>query len=202
MLALAMTLLLPAWLSLVGCSGAAPGRAVRELQPGSYAHAFDAARDVLRDRGFDLARVDARAGVIETAPRGASGAATPWVRQSVNAEMGLRGLLQFERRVGRVSFRRAPEGADRRDAPPPDWRGDLRTWDGPIAMQVEVELERLHRSGRRVDPTSVRLTSTTLGRTVRGEELSGDVQIEQVGYDVEFSRVLADEIAKRVRRDG
>jgi hypothetical protein len=195
-------------LPLVGCTGSAPGRAVRTLPPGTYTDTFDAARDALRSRGFELARIDARLGVIETRPEASSGLATPWDRQSADMGARWRGLAHFERRRATVSF--VPSG-DRAtganqgntaeplaDLEPDDlWALDLREWQGPVVMRVEIARERLVRPGKRVDATSVGLTTVGIGRQADGRDLTGDIEIEPAGYDVDLARLIADEIIAR-----
>ena len=50
------------------------------VDSGGYGRVFDETRDVLRDLGFILDRVDAQLGVISTLPKGTGGIATPWDR--------------------------------------------------------------------------------------------------------------------------
>lgn len=137
---------------LSGCA-AAPGP-IEDLSvsPGAYPAAFEAAKDTLRDFEFELDRVDARDGVITTAPRAWSGAATPWLPYTSVPRDAVEGLAQFEQRTARVVFT------------PPDAAsagGDLRDYPGDLRAKVSVVVERLYRPGRRVDATSVRLAGFT-----------------------------------------
>lgn len=122
------------------------------IAPGGYPSAFDAAKDTLRDFEFELDRVDAREGVITTAPRAWSGAATPWLPYASVPRDAVEGLAQFEQRTARIEF--SPHD-------PAAAGGDLRNYQGDLRAKVSVVVERLYRPGRRVDATSVRLTGFT-----------------------------------------
>jgi len=202
-IALALTLI-P--LVLGACAATQRGLETRQVAAPEYAPAFHAALDTLRARGFELARVDARAGTIETMPRTSAGAITPWIRHSVNAAQGVRGMLHHERRIARVFFAPAdvaagattpPEGDPNQDRPEPDETPrDLREWPGPVSVRVVVEVERLYRPGTEASPTSITFDSTTLGRT-RGEpDLNARPELAPAGQDTELARVLAAEIAR------
>ncbi len=110
---------------------------------GAYEAAFDAGKDVLRDLGFELDRIDARAGVITTRSRAGSGLATPWIP----TEEPLNDLAHRNRRRATLVFSPA-------DAPPTK---DLRLFAGSIDVECRIEVERAYQPGRRPSPTSVRL---------------------------------------------
>jgi hypothetical protein len=136
---------------LVGCAAPRPPPRV-SISSGDYPAAFEHAKQVLREFEFELDRVDARRGVITTAPRAWSGAATPWLPFASTARDPLEGLLQFEQRIVRVEF--TPAGASSTDV-----RADLVDTDRDFIADVRVSVERVQRPGRRVDATSVRLVS-------------------------------------------
>ena len=201
--ALALALLA---LAIAACAATQRGLETRQVAAPEYAPAFRAALDTLRNRGFELARVDARAGTIETMPRTSAGALTPWIRHSVNAAQGIRGMLHHERRTARVFFApadvaagtaaRPPESTPDDQPTPEDTLADLREWDGPVSIRVVVEVQRLNRPGTEASPTSITFDSTTLGRS-RGEpELTARPELVPAGQDTELARVLAAEIAR------
>src|SRR5438128_989361 len=74
----------------------------------AYAEAFDTARQTLRDTGFILERVDARAGVITTQPKTTAGLLTPWDREQTSFGQDLEDLFQRHQRIVRVEFEPAP----------------------------------------------------------------------------------------------
>jgi len=133
-----------------GCSGtrAHDDAAAFVVTDAEYARTFDAAKNVLRDAGFTLDRVDASRGVISTRPRTSSGLATPWIERSTTPGAGAAGVFHRERRVATVRFERAGPG----DADP-----------GSIVARVEVTVERLGAPGRKPEPSSIRLTTTWTG---------------------------------------
>lgn len=134
---------------LVGCGSRAVAPSF-ELSADDYAEAFDAARDVLRERGFELDRVDARAGVITTAPRASAGLATPWIQHSPTLREASGATLHPDRRMAIVSF--APVGA-------PSPVSDLREHDGGFLLAVEAPKLRLRRVGRHLDSTAIRFAN-------------------------------------------
>ena len=73
-----------------------------EVSAGGYARAFDAAKEVLREAGFELDRVDARAGVITTRSKGSAGIATPWVGDESTIEQEFDDLIHQQRRTAVV----------------------------------------------------------------------------------------------------
>ncbi|MEM1165124.1 MAG: hypothetical protein AAGI30_02410 [Planctomycetota bacterium] len=124
-----------------------------DLRPGDYADAFEIARDMLRDRGFVLARVDARQGVITTQPSSASGLATPWRRQTSGFNAAVDATLNRERRAVALRFRALDDQAR------PLSVEDLRQHGGVIQARFDVVVQRVYEAGRRVTPTSIRLTT-------------------------------------------
>ncbi len=149
----------------------------------SYAAVFDAARDAVREMGWDLERVDAARGIIRTRPRAASGWITPWIPHSTTAGDAWTGVLQHDERVATVRFRPAGAAGD-----PPLWT-DLRDLAGPWEVEVTVEVLRRYQPDRRADPTSVRFTHLSPGIT----DLGG-TQRARIGSD--FG--LAERVAGRI----
>jgi hypothetical protein len=125
------------------------------IPAGEYEAAFRAAKDVLRASQFDLERVDAAAGVITTLPKSSAGLATPWLDYDATLGDGVDDLIHRDRRRTTVRF----EPTDQPDASP---LLDRRTLDAPLTMRVTVEVERTYVTGRRADPTSIRLTSRVI----------------------------------------
>ena len=131
-----------------------PLASVATVPQGEYAQAFDAARDELRRLGFSLDRIDARAGVITTHPQTSAGLATPWEKQETLSRQEVDNLLHRQRRRVEVSFH--PQTQDGQAAPP-----DLREWEGPIVVSVDVMVDRIYRFGIRPSTVSIRLSSVT-----------------------------------------
>lgn len=129
---------------LGGCASAprAGGEAGAVVE--NYGRAFDAARTVLRDGGFVLERVDARAGVITTQPKTTAGIATPWHGEQSSLAQDVEDLLQRQQRVARVTFA-ARGGA-----------GDMLLVDSPAEMSVHVVVQRLQVPGRKLEPEAMR----------------------------------------------
>lgn len=134
--------------ALAGCAVETPRTGAFDAPDADYAITFEAAKESLRDRGFLLARVDARAGVIETRPRASSGLATPWIFDESSVGEEIDGLMNAYRRRVVVRF----DGGV-------DPRVDLREAGLPVRGEVVVELERLQRPGRRVESSAIRQTS-------------------------------------------
>lgn len=169
---------------LVGC-GQRPVAPSFELSSDEYSAAFDAALDVLRERGFELDRVDARAGVITTAPRASAGLATPWIPHSPTLMDAADTTLHPDRRMALVSF--TPIGASEPEA-------DLREQEGELLVTVEVPRLRLRRVGRHLDSTAIRFANWW--RDPDEPTPSALVQIESTD---DLAADLADRIKTRFR---
>ncbi len=165
-----------------GCASKTPP-ATFEVSAGGYAQAFESAKDVLRDAAFELDRVDARDGVIVTAPRQWAGAATPWIPHSTGMRSSLEGLSHHERRYARVVFE--PVGGATAGN-----RQDLREFDGKVSATVEVVVERVYRPGRRVSAAGIRLTSTAVDPAKVQRRMQPQF-IEEHGRDPELAARLS-----------
>ncbi|GAB4519805.1 MAG: hypothetical protein Tsb0013_23540 [Phycisphaerales bacterium] len=137
-----------------------------------YPRAFDASKDVLREMGFELDRIDASAGVISTRPRTGSGLATPWIPSA----SPLNDLAHRNRRTALVRF--TPADTDTVD--------DLRTYTGAIDVEWRIEIERVYVPGRRPSPTSVRL-----GGTWRDRDLPVDADRSRFARSIDTDEELA-----------
>lgn len=141
-----------------GCAAPKPARF--SIAPEQYDAAFAAAREALRDYHFDLARIDARAGVITTQSASSAGLATPWINHTDTLGDATTGLTEFERRRVEVRFLPSDAAIDAAGAATlPDPTKDVRTLGGPLTVDVHVVIERIYRPGRRPDATGVRLES-------------------------------------------
>lgn len=123
------------------------------VAPDRYDATFNAARGVLRDRGFILERVDARAGVITTQPKTTAGLFTPWDLDQQSLAQEAEDLFERQQRVVRITFER-PEapGGGAATSPAPESAGE-RT------MRVQVTIQRVHIPGRKIEPESISQTS-------------------------------------------
>lgn len=156
------------------------------IPAGRYDDAFHAAKDVLRAAHFDLERIDAAAGVITTQPRSSAGLATPWLDYDETFAEGVNDLIHRDRR--RVTIRFDP--SDRPDA---SALVDRRTLDVPLNMRVTIDVERTYVTGRRANPSSIRLISRTTDPQLT-ERGIGREEIVTVGQD----EPLAERIAKSI----
>lgn len=118
-----------------------------------YDTTFDAARQVLRDRGFILERVDAREGVITTQPKTTAGLVTPWDREQQAFDQELEDLFERQQRVVRITFEPTAQAGDVAVGSP----GDLPA--GERAMRVQVTIQRVHIPGRKIEPEAISQTS-------------------------------------------
>jgi hypothetical protein len=147
-----------------GCASAPSANiadsATVQVGAGEYARAFDAARRVLRDRGFILERVDARSGIITTQPKTTAGLATPWDREQQSLAQEVEDFLQRQQRVVRVTFEPAAgaEPASDGGSQPPE---NLNTASTPLTMRVQVTIERISVPGRRLEPEAIKESTYT-----------------------------------------
>jgi hypothetical protein len=141
-------LMLLAAVGLAGCASSPAGPAELRIAPGAYSRTFDAARDTVASYGFELDRVDARAGVITSRPKTTGGLLTPWDREQSTARNEIEDVMNDQQRRVRITFAPAegpgfPEGAD------------LRAEQPPMTARVEVAIDRIHHTGWRVEASSV-----------------------------------------------
>jgi hypothetical protein len=177
-----------AGLIAAGCSSTGRARpdATFPVTEAAYETTFAAARDVLRDAGFSLERVDAARGVITTLPRSSSGFATPWIDHATSPGDAAAATLHRERRFAEVRFERAPstQGAD----------------TGTILGRVEITIERLGAPGRKPEPTSIRLSSTWTEGSRRGAAAATPFDSIATRPDPALAARLAAQIERRAAR--
>ncbi|MGP1345979.1 MAG: hypothetical protein ACTS3F_04825 [Phycisphaerales bacterium] len=131
------------------CAAPTPDPAL-SIGPGQYTTAFDAALNELRNQGFELDRIDARNGIITTAPRASAGLATLWIAHASTPGGAVDDTIHPDRRTAAIAFQPAGTAV-------PGQESDLRTHAGPIDASVRVSVLRLRRAGRHLDPTGIRL---------------------------------------------
>jgi len=177
-----------------------------------YAEAFAATRDILARQGYRLERVDARAGVITTAPRRAAGFATPWdlAQHPASSDAMLSDTLNRQQRHVRIEFIPVetvePERPGRSPAAAPDpidpdddhiFPEDLRRYDGSLRMHVRVTLERVQRPGFRASPASIRLHTIAEDPALRDRGLWAEYAVP-VARDRAHERRLTQALAERL----
>ena len=179
---------------LGGCAKETTPPASFRITSAEYDAYFDAARETLRDYRFDLDRVDARSGVITTQPVAAAGWATPWIDHASTSGQATNDLIHRNRRLATVRFAQvdAATGVARPVDPVSD---DLRGFVGTIEVSVSVVLEEVYRAGRRVSPTSIRLSS--FSEDPRSEAIGAQrLRTRVVGSD----GALAARVAEQLRQ--
>jgi len=178
-------------LGLAALLGGCGARGPREFEvaAGHYEATFDAARATLRDWGFELDRVDGRAGVISTHPKTTAGAATPWDAEQSSLRAELEDMANRQQRRVRVTFEPA--------APAADWQPgiDLPDPEGPTVARVLVVVERLYRPGMRLEPSAISLSSRWSDPVLidRGVQPGAEVVVRQ-------DLALADRLGAAIRR--
>jgi hypothetical protein len=187
-LAALAALLLPV---LAASCASAPRTTTVETPAGAYARAFDAAKDELRDAGFELDRVDAREGVITTRPRASAGLWTPWTLDEQSAGDEIDGTFNAERRIVTVRF--GPVTPAAAGGP----TTDLRTLEGPLTARVEVAVHRLYRPGRIPESAAIRLTGYFRDDRLWQAGVQPDVTVAH-GEDAALAAALAHRISSRV----
>lgn len=170
-------------------STTAPTPAPMRIDAADYAAAFQGAKDVLRDAGFVLDRVDARHGVITTIPRASAGYATPWMGHARTPGVALDDLLHNHARAVAVEFTPGPID------PPAD---DMRTVTGPIEVRVIAEILRAERRGRQLDATQPRRSTYTIDLVaLRSDESPASIRV--IRRDPHFEVWLCERLADRVQ---
>jgi len=179
---------------LAGCAGNPRPSEVR-VETGAYEAAFEAAKASLLEHGFELERVDARAGVLTSRPKATAGLATPWDVEQSSLEHEAEDLLNQHRRTVRVTF--APVVAGEGPIEPdenPDI--DLRPLKESMQGRVEVAILRVRRPGWRIEPTSIHQSRRWRDPNLQARGIPGLFE-EAFTLDPHLAGRLASDIAKR-----
>ncbi len=161
---------------------AMPG--VASVQWPSYPTIWAAARQVMTDRGFTVARSDYRGGTIETDPLVSAQFFEPWRQDVVTTESRVQSTLQTVRRTVRFDITPAAGGT--------------------FELVPKVVVERQSFLERRVT-APVRLSLALTGVAVQGNQLTDEGQGLQdnywyaIGRDEALERSLADELRTVIR---
>ncbi|MBX3358249.1 MAG: hypothetical protein KF745_07460 [Phycisphaeraceae bacterium] len=171
-----------------------------DLAPGQYDTAFVSTRRVLRDTQFDVDRVDARAGVITTAPKPTAGLATPWDEEQQTFDAEVDDLLNRHRRIVRVTFEPAP-GAAPTDADPVDRDIQDLARTGPTVMRIRVVLLRVERPGWRPDLNGAKLNVRSVDPDLARRGLLPSYTVP-IGEDRDLAKRLAYLINEDMKKPG
>lgn len=173
-----------------GC--ASPGIAgPADIPAERYAATFDAARDVLRERRFDLARVDSTAGVLTTQPSVSAGLFTPWSRDQQTFDDELDDTLNRQQRTVRVAFEPV-------EAQGPESVRDMVASPTPTRLEVRVTVERQHRAGQQPQPASTTMSSRWIDPAMERRGLN-DYAVT-MRRDEALERALTAEILEKAGR--
>jgi len=174
---------------LPGCH--APRPAVVEIDEGRYAEAFNATRDVLRDAGFPIERVDAARGVLATGVKTTAGFATPWDREQQTIGDEWEDALNEHARAVRVWFVPFDSDGPGPDAPTPD----LRAYEGAMRAEIDATILRARYPGWRPETESIRLSSTVTDPKLRERGIEpGDL------VPLRTDRAWSGELARRIEK--
>ena len=198
-----------------GCYAVPKNQGTAAIAPGSYADAFDAARETLIDLGFTLNRVDAAAGVVTTDPLSARGLAAPWERQQASRAGEIADTFHPQSRSVRIDF--VPLST--LDALPADTarnqisvgqldsqRGDqlgnqvggLTRTSAALAARATVLIERTYRPGLRPQVADV----VRSRRAVDPESDAGREFTVVIQRDTKLENVIAERIARELSPNG
>lgn len=136
--------------------------------------------------GFDLERIDAQAGVIETRPKQTAGLASPWDSEQSTLGQEWEDFTNDQRRVVRVTFAPLPEKS-------PEGSADARP---AREVRVEVTVYRLRVPGRRIETETVRLSSRSIDEQELASGRAG-LYLTPIGRDTRLESRLAAGIEKR-----
>lgn len=194
---------------LVGCSSTptqsgAGGRFV--VEPGAYERAFDASRDKLAGLGFELERIDARAGVITSKPLSSGGLGTPWDRQQMSLKSEFADLAHAQQRSVRITF--TPESEVDRlpsDEPGSQIGGGLlgvplteRSQAERLVGEIEITIERQYQPYWRLSGVSVNYSSRAQDPTLRSRGMSRGFSVV-TKRDSALERELASRIGSAIQ---
>jgi hypothetical protein len=166
--------------------------AMLHVEPGKFAVAFDESRDVLRDLGFLLDRVDGQLGVITTQPKGTGGILTPWDQEQSGIDDRLEDAVHKHRRVVRIEF--APEGAEPGSAD----IHDLRTEPRPMDARIAVTVYRLHQPGWRLNSQAI--LESSYSQDPQLNERGMGLYSVAIRQDDDLARRIVQEVRERMAR--
>lgn len=200
-----LVILISCFTLAVGCSSRPSSTSSRfDVDAGRYAEAFDHTREELGDLGFELDRIDARAGVLTTKPLSSGGLATPWDRQQTSLKSEVADLAHPQQRVVRVTFvpastiDRLPSdeaGSQISGDPQPEPMTELAL-NEPLVGVVEVTIERLYRPYWRPSAVSVSSSSYTRDPSLRARGMSRSFSVV-----TQRDHALEAKLASRVWRE-
>lgn len=169
-----------------GCASSTRGGASFTIGADRYAQTIAAAKETLLDARFELDRVDARAGVIETLPKHSAGLGTPWDADQTSLEQEWSDLLNHHERVARLVVEPVSGPTD-----------NLTEATGDLRATVEVIVYRVRRSGWRVETESISRSSHArdLVGPTRGES---NRFAQPIARDDGLAAVLAQRICDRL----
>jgi len=203
-------------LANVGCA-TSTGPTTVAVGPGRYAQAFSITKDEIRRLGFQLARVDARSGVITSQTQSTAGLATPWTHTEASFDDRVDSFFHRDQRRISISFDVAdeahagkpddePAGSDQVESTAELGAGetglievgpveiDRRSWEGELVCTVSVAHERLHRSGLRLSPAGILLSNVT----TTGDDPESGPPVPIV-REMEMDTHLASKLARMIR---
>lgn len=163
--------------ALVGCASTPEGNSRFAFEAEDYPRVFDAGRDVLRDLGFTLARIDAESGVLSTEPKCSMGLLEPWSPVQDRAADQWADAFNRHARTVRITF----DGPDEEAA--------------PTGGTVWVTLQREHRTGRRLHSAWVGASTFTIDPEVR--DRTGTAYLVPLRRDARLEARIARAIEKR-----
>ena len=187
LLRLAWPVLVSVALPLAGCANTSATPAAQTIQAGDYAQAFATAREVLTECGFELERIDASRGVLETRPKQSAGLATPWDQEQTTLAQEWDDFTNDHRRVVRLTFEQPSPEARTGAGSPSD--------SSAVSIRAEVSVYRLRVPGRRLETKSISLSSRSTDQ-LGGASESG-LYLTPIGRDEQLEARLLAEIAKR-----
>lgn len=171
---------------LLGACASPRGSVSFTIPAERYDETISAARETFLDARFELDRVDARAGVIETQPKHSAGLGTPWDTEQTTLEQEWSDLLNQHERVARMTVEPVTGHAD-----------NLTTATGELKATLEVIVYRVRRSGWRVDTESI-------SRSSHSRDLIGPTRgqpnrfAQAIGRDDKLAEALAQRIRDRL----
>ncbi len=166
---------------IVGCAAKSEDPIIA-IAPGDYARAFTTTRDVLREARYEITRVDAGAGLIETAPRQSPGLFRPWDADQTTLNQEFLDTINTQSRRVRVLFERAEPEQE------------------PRAARVEVFVLREHRPGWQIETESIRTSRFSRDPALAARGMTPSYQTTLARDDL-FAARLAQRIRKRLADD-
>ncbi|MEM7754061.1 MAG: hypothetical protein AAF297_00320 [Planctomycetota bacterium] len=193
--------------SLAGCRAPETPRTFT-FAAADYPRVFEITQETIRDYRFDLARIDARSGIITTDLKPTAGLATPGDLEQQTLGQEWQDLVNDQLREVRVWFRKtdtdagsaAPDGTSPGPALRPQSDLTQARPDETVEATIEVTIHRRRYPGKQVETERVSTSRNWQSRQLSQRQLRNATPIP-LRRDDDFAKRLSERITRSLESD-